>query len=160
MTEEKDKPGQRSGTGAQSVLQHMAHDARESPGPSFDRSNYTILVVDDIAASRYASVRLLQVHGYKTREASDGSEALLFADSCNAVLLDVNLPDINGVEVCRQLKAQSPGVPVVLMSAFYVDDLHTEVGLSAGADAYLYAGLTSEQLGGQFDQLLAPAAPD
>jgi CheY-like chemotaxis protein len=151
---EKEKPGQRSGSGAESVLKHLATDARSAPIPSFDRSECTILVVDDTAASRYAAVRLLQLHGYQTREACDGGEALLLADSANAVLLDVNLPDINGVEVCRLLKSRSPQIPVVLMSAFYVDDLHAEVGMSAGADAYLYAGVTGDQLGGQFDLLL------
>lgn len=152
-----DKPGRRSGIGADSVLKHMTRDSRGAPLPTeqaFDRSSFTVLVVDDVPASRYAAVRLLQVCGYRTTEASEGNECLARAESASAVLLDVNLPDLNGVEVCRVLKTRSPDLPVVLMSAFYVDDLHREAGNSAGADAYLVPPFTSEELGATLDRLL------
>jgi len=152
-----DKPGRRSGSGADSVLRHMTRDARGAPPPTeqaFDRASFTILVVDDVPASRYAAVRLLQVCGFRTTEAAEGNECLACAESSSAVLLDVNLPDLNGVEVCRVLKTRSPHLPVVLMSAFYVDDLHREAGTSAGADAYLVPPLTPEELGATFDRLL------
>lgn len=152
-----DKPGRRSGSGADSVLKHMTRNSRGAPSPSepaFDRSSFTILVVDDVPASRYAAVRLLQLCGYRTTEASEGHECLAYAESADAVLLDVNLPDLNGVEVCRVLKSRSPQLPVLLMSAFYVDDLHRDAGTGAGADAYLVPPMTSEELAGTLDRLL------
>jgi CheY-like chemotaxis protein len=121
------------------------------------RSTHTILVVDDQPAALYAASKLLKKAGFQTLEASTGEDALRLAKSASAVLIDVNLPDINGVEVCQLIKAakESAGKPVVLMSAVYVDDLHRGAAMSAGADAFVTPPLDEEPLAATFDRLLA-----
>lgn len=99
-----------------------------------------VLVVDDNPVTRYATVRVLTVAGYRTIEAESGQEALQLADtSVSAVVLDVNLPDIDGFQVCRILRArpETATVPVVHLSATYVGDYDKVRGLDAGASAYL-----------------------
>ncbi|HZY18370.1 MAG TPA: response regulator [Ramlibacter sp.] len=165
-------PGQRSGQGLDSVLAHITQDARSATAPAPvpepaaepapppvepDRSSTTILVVDDHEAGRYAMAKLLQRAGFRTLEADSGTEAFALAESAAAVLLDVNLPDVNGVEVCRVLKSRRPTahLPVLLVSAVYIDELHRGAGLSSGADAYLVSPLESGELVPLLDRLLA-----
>jgi hypothetical protein len=107
-----------------------------------------VLVVDDEPAMRYVTVKLLQSAGFRTAETPSGYEALSLAASASAVVLDVNLPDVHGIEVCAALRAQpaTSKLPVVLTSAVYVDDLHRDSGLASGADAYLIAPLNPEEL--------------
>jgi CheY-like chemotaxis protein len=120
------------------------------------RSAHTICVVDDHEASRYAAAKSLQALGYKTVEAETGEDAIMAADGAvSALLLDVNLPDMNGVKVCQVIKSKlRRQLPVVLMTAVYVDDLHRSAGMSAGADAYLTSPISRQQLGAVFDKLL------
>ena len=65
-----------------------------------------ILNVDDYTPGRYARTRMLQQSGFKVREAATGADALMSALECNPslILLDVNLPDMSGFDVCRQLR--------------------------------------------------------
>jgi len=103
-------------------------------------SESLVLVVDDNPVTRYATVRVLTAAGYRTIEAESGQEALQLADtSVSAVVLDVNLPDIDGFQVCRILRErpQTATVPVVHLSATYVADYDKVRGLDAGASAYL-----------------------
>jgi CheY-like chemotaxis protein len=66
----------------------------------------TLLVVDDTPASRYATSRVLRGAGFTVLEAASGQEALTLAQQGpDLVVLDVNLPDIDGFEVCRRLRA-------------------------------------------------------
>jgi PAS domain S-box-containing protein len=101
----------------------------------------TILHVDDFEPGRYARTKLLRSFGFEVREATTGAEALrLVLDERPAlVILDVNLPDISGFEVCRRLKASptTATLPVLQMSATYTGGLHQALGLEGGADGYL-----------------------
>ncbi|MGZ5180718.1 MAG: response regulator transcription factor [Ramlibacter sp.] len=158
-----DVPGKRSGVGADSVLQQLTQERSVStPGqaPALTRSSFTVLVVDDQPALLYATARMLQRAGYKTLEASLGEEAIALAPGASAVVLDVNLPDVHGIEVCGVLKSgqTTARIPVVLTSAVYVDELHRGAGLASGADAYLIAPLSPEELAATLDRLLLPAA--
>ena len=121
-----------------------------------DRSAFTIAVVDDTDLARYAAVKMLRAQGYKTVECATGEEAQLLASGkpVSAVLLDVNLPDVNGVKVCEYIKKGPNPLPVVLMSAVYVDELHKGAALDAGADAYLVSPLEPQELAAVFDRLL------
>jgi DNA-binding response OmpR family regulator len=121
------------------------------------RADHTILVVDDHPPTLYAATRLLKRSGYGVMEASTGAEAMLLSSRASALLLDVNLPDTNGVAVCQAVKRSSIK-PVILMSAVYRDELHQSAGMSAGADLYLTSLLDGEQLARSFDRLLAPSA--
>jgi PAS domain S-box-containing protein len=105
-----------------------------------DRSQHELLVVDDNPASRYATARLLRSAGFRVSEAASGAEALArLDDSISALVLDVHLPDIDGFEVCAQLRSRghSSRIPVLHLTAAYVTDEDKVRGLDAGADAYL-----------------------
>jgi PAS domain S-box-containing protein len=107
---------------------------------TIDRGAHTVLVVDDNPATRYSTSRVIRAAGFRTEEAGTGSEALaLAARGVSAVVLDVHLPDIDGFEVCRILRAQpaTRTLPVVHLSAEYVKNEHHVTGLNAGADSYM-----------------------
>ena len=102
--------------------------------------NAHILVVDDNPATRYATCRVLREVGWTISEAGDGAEAIRMAgDHIDLIILDVNLPDIDGFEVCRRLRANeaTARIPVVHLSGTYVNDAHKVHGLESGADGYL-----------------------
>jgi PAS domain S-box-containing protein len=98
-----------------------------------------ILVVDDNAASLYATSRILRAGGFEVIEAENGTDALALASTVDLIVLDINLPDIDGLEVCRKLRARSDAsyLPIVHLSATFVTSVDKEEGLSAGADSYL-----------------------
>jgi two-component system, NtrC family, sensor kinase len=99
-----------------------------------------ILVVDDRPANRYTAAHALKRAGYNVIEAETGTEALELAKQIPAaILLDVKLPDILGYEVCRRLKAnpRTSHIPVLQLSAAFVDDESRVYALESGADAYL-----------------------
>ena len=100
----------------------------------------TILVVDDNLASRYSTSRMLRAAGFSVIEAGNGRDALaLAAHRPDLVILDVDLPDIDGFEVCRQLRASPSAArtPVLHLSAAFTRDLDKVHGLDSGADGYL-----------------------
>lgn len=100
-----------------------------------------ILVVDDNAPLRYALARTLRQHSFDVLEVATGEDALAVASAerPDLVLLDVNLPDIHGFEVARELKAgeRTKNIPILQISASFVQKEHRTAGLEAGADAYL-----------------------
>ncbi|HEX2552973.1 MAG TPA: response regulator [Microvirga sp.] len=100
-----------------------------------------ILNVDDDEAGRYARTRLLRQAGLSVIEASTGEEALrrVASERPSLVLLDVRLPDMDGFEVCRLVKADRPGTLVVQVSASFTSDADRVRGLSGGADGFLFA---------------------
>jgi PAS domain S-box-containing protein len=104
-------------------------------------SRYTILNVDDNAAGRYARSRILKQAGFQIVEAGTGEEALrtVSAAKPDLVLLDVHLPDMNGFDVCKRIKADvaTARVLIVQMSATSVDNTDRKRGLEEGADGYL-----------------------
>jgi PAS domain S-box-containing protein len=105
------------------------------------QSRPLILNVDDDESGRYAMTRDLRRKGFGVIDAVNGGEALRLAaaEQPDLVLLDVNLPDMDGFEVCRRLKGD-PGtaaIPVLHITASYVDDLSRVKGLDTGADGYL-----------------------
>ncbi len=110
----------------------------------------TILNVDDNEAARYAKGRMLAEGGYEVVEAATGMEALekVVERKPDLVLLDVGLPNIDGIEVCRRLKSsrETALIPVVHVSASFVESSDRVRGLEGGADAYLVAPLDSRVL--------------
>ena len=98
-----------------------------------------VLLVDDTNATRYATRRMLTANGIDVIEALTGEDALRLAPQCDAVVLDVNLPDLDGFEVCRRLRADpaTQSLPVLHLSAQHMQDSDKIVGLEAGGDAYL-----------------------
>lgn len=103
-------------------------------------STLTILVVDDDEGMRYSLARDLKRAGYGVVEAADGVQALVrIAQSPDLVILDVRLPDISGIEVCRRLRAnaETAHIPVLQISAEKISAEDQVHGLDQGADAYL-----------------------
>ncbi len=108
-----------------------------------------VLNVNDDEANRYMVTRMLEGAGYRVIEASDGHEALLLARRRPLlVVLDIKLPDISGLEVCRRLKAdpETRAVPVLQTSATFVSAERKVEGLDSGADAYLAQPIEAPEL--------------
>src|SRR5215211_8678511 len=99
-----------------------------------------ILIVDDNATNRDIIASRLKAHGYALAQAADGEEALAAVASIDPdlILLDVLMPKIDGIEVCRRLKGASdaPFIPIILITA-RSGTQDVIAGLDAGADEYL-----------------------
>lgn len=99
-----------------------------------------VLVVDDNPAKRYVIAQILRAGGFVVTEAVCGSDALILAqDQPDVIVLDVDLPDINGLEVCRRIKAgaATSRIPVLHISAKFITGNDKADGLEGGADGYL-----------------------
>jgi two-component system response regulator MprA len=106
-----------------------------------------ILVVDDEPAVRDSLDRALRLEGYKVELAADGGEALkaLAEDSPDAVVLDLMMPRVDGLEVCRRMRAAGDRTPVLVLTAR--DGVADRVkGLDAGADDYLVKPFALDEL--------------
>jgi PAS domain S-box-containing protein len=109
----------------------------------------TILYADDTEAQRYAVSRVLRGAGFRVLEARTGQEALGMSGSGpNLIVLDVNLPDISGIEVCKRLKTAeiTARTPVLQVSATSVSTEARVAGLEGGADAYLTQPIEPQEL--------------
>jgi PAS domain S-box-containing protein len=100
-----------------------------------------LLVVDDNVATRYAIRRVLERHGYAVLEAGTGSDGLglIASEDIDALILDVNLPDMSGFDIVRKLRTDDCTrlLPVIHVSAASIQTGDIITGLDAGADAYL-----------------------
>lgn len=100
-----------------------------------------VLTVDDDEVHRYALNRLLEASGFEVVTATTGFQALREALTAipDAVLLDINLPDLKGFEVCRRIKAaqKTSLVPVIFHSAVFDDDASIQQARQAGGSAFL-----------------------
>jgi two-component system response regulator MprA len=120
-----------------------------------------ILVVDDERAVRESLRRALVLQGYEVELASDGAEALerLATDGQpDAVVLDILMPGIDGLEVCRQIRRRGNSVPVLMLTARDAVGDRVE-GLDAGADDYLVKPFALEELLARIRALLRRASP-
>ncbi len=100
----------------------------------------TILNVDDDDVGRYTLSRVLRQAGFEVIEAANGAESLrLVRENPDLVVLDVNLPDMSGFDVCRRIKTDpvTSLIPVLHVSATYMDSQSMVRGLDYGADGYL-----------------------
>jgi PAS domain S-box-containing protein len=105
-----------------------------------DEAGGAILNVNDDDTTRYVFTRTLQRAGYDICEASSGYEALMLAQQGpRLIILDVKLPDLDGLEVCRRLKAdpRTSVIPILQTSATFVSAERKAQGLDNGADGYL-----------------------
>jgi two-component system, OmpR family, response regulator MprA len=119
-----------------------------------------VLVVDDEPAVRSALERALRLEAYDVEVAADGREALdrLAAGPLDAVVLDVAMPHVDGLEVCRRLRDAGDRTPVLMLTAR--DEIDDRVaGLDAGADDYLVKPFALRELKARLRALLRRAAP-
>jgi len=115
-----------------------------------DATANLILNVDDNDGARYAKSRILSRAGFEVIEAANGTQALELARASlpDLILLDVKLPDINGFEVCRQIKAspETAAILVLQTSAAAVQSIDRIRGLDGGADIYLVEPIEPAEL--------------
>jgi two-component system response regulator MprA len=136
------------------IGRHRAHGSRTRDCGSYPALSFAahpdgvrILVVDDEPAVRDAVDRALRLEGYDTELAADGQQALdaLSVAAPDALVLDLLMPRVDGLEVCRRLRAAGDRTPVLVLTAR--DAIPDRVrGLDAGADDYLVKPFALEEL--------------
>jgi PAS domain S-box-containing protein len=117
----------------------------------------TVLCVDDNEANRNTFALVFRDAGFEVVEAATGSEALRLAEEKpDLILLDVNLPDIDGFEVCRHIRAHpaTNAIPVMHMSGVFVTPEDRTHALEDGADVYLTKPVEPRELVAQARALL------
>jgi DNA-binding response OmpR family regulator len=119
----------------------------------------TILVVDDEPIVREVVVRYLEREGYTTLEAGDGDEARSTIEQRGAdlVVLDVMLPGIDGLELCRWIRSRSD-LPVIMLTA-RGEEVDRIVGLELGADDYLTKPFSPRELAARVRSVLRRTSP-
>jgi len=119
-----------------------------------------VLVVDDDTTVRDSIDRALRVNGFDVTLAGDGDEALewLVSTPFDAVILDVLMPSVDGLHVCRRLRSSGNSVPILMLTAR--DEVPDRVtGLEAGADDYLVKPFALEELLARLRALLRRTMP-
>lgn len=98
----------------------------------------SLLIVDDERSIRLSLRAILTNFGFEIVEAARGEEAVALVRAANfdAVLLDINMPGIGGIEVCRQMRRHSPRLPILMLTVQGGEDRKVEA-LESGADDYI-----------------------
>jgi two-component system, OmpR family, response regulator MprA len=119
-----------------------------------------VLVVDDEPSVRAALQRALALERYDVQLADDGQQALdtLAEGVVDAIVLDVSMPRIDGLEVCRRLRAAGDRTPVLMLTARDAIDDRVD-GLDAGADDYLVKPFALRELNARLRALLRRVEP-
>ena len=119
-----------------------------------------VLIADDDRAIRESLARALELEGYDVATVVDGVEALTRArrDSFDALVVDVMMPGVDGLAVCRVLRAEGDRTPVLMLTA-RVETPDRVAGLDAGADDYLPKPFELDELFARLRALLRRAAP-
>src|SRR3954468_25045120 len=118
-----------------------------------------VLVVDDDTAVRDSLARTLRFEGHDVDTACDGLQALAAVEAAepDAMILDVSMPNMDGLETCRQLRASGAVLPVLMLTAR--DSVGDRVaGLDAGADDYLVKPFALQELLARLRALLRRSA--
>jgi two-component system, OmpR family, response regulator MprA len=120
-----------------------------------------VLVVDDDRAVRDALRRVLTLGGYEVQTADGGAEAIeaVVQSVPDAVVLDVGMPEIDGLEVCERLRRLGNRVPILMLTA-RVEVSDRVAGLDAGADDYLVKPFDNDELKARLRALLRRSGPE
>jgi DNA-binding response OmpR family regulator len=120
-----------------------------------------VLLAEDDPAISQPLARALLREGYDVQVRSDGAQALDYAvnDGADLVVLDLGLPTMDGLEVCRRIRAEGLSTPVLVLTA-RADEVDTVVGLDAGADDYVTKPFRLAELLARVRALLRRGSPD
>ncbi|MCZ9355340.1 response regulator transcription factor [Streptomyces mutabilis] len=115
----------------------------------------TVLLAEDDRAIRHALERALTLEGYRVTAVADGTEALAQAHSGrpDVLVLDVMMPGIDGLQVCRELRAEGDPTPILMLTAL-VETADRVAGLDAGADDYVVKPFDVEEVFARLRALL------
>lgn len=121
--------------------------------------SHTVLIVDDDAHIRQLLAFAFAKAGLATAEASDGEAALasVAAQAPDLVVLDINMPRLNGIEVCRRLRAQGD-LPILFLSS-RDDELDRVLGIELGADDYVVKPFSPREVVARVQAILRRSAP-
>ncbi|HYD77616.1 response regulator [Ramlibacter sp.] len=117
-----------------------------------------MLVVDDNPVHRYAMARLLSHAGFRVEEAWNGKDALESAPRVDALVIDVFMPDMDGLQVCRTLRANpaTAAMPIVFFSALYGAEVQAECE-RAGGNAYYPSPVPADEFSSRVAALMGIA---
>ncbi|MEV5730479.1 MULTISPECIES: response regulator transcription factor [Streptomyces] len=120
----------------------------------------TVLLAEDDRAIRHALERALTLEGYRVTAVADGVEALAQAHRTppDVLVLDVMMPGIDGLQVCRVLRAEGDRTPILMLTAL-VETADRIAGLDAGADDYVVKPFDVEEVFARLRALLRRTAP-
>jgi two-component system response regulator MprA len=120
-----------------------------------------VLLAEDDRAIRHALERALSLEGYQVTAVADGVEALAQAHRTppDVLLLDVMMPGIDGLQVCRVLRAEGDRTPILMLTAL-VETADRIAGLDAGADDYVVKPFDVEEVFARLRALLRRTSPD
>jgi two-component system, OmpR family, alkaline phosphatase synthesis response regulator PhoP len=123
-------------------------------------ANTSVLVVEDESSIASFVALYLKNAGYTVRTVANGSDALthVAAESPSLIVLDLMLPDIDGIEVCRRIR-KSSDVPILMLTA-RDEDVDKIIGLEVGADDYLTKPFNPRELVARVKSILRRAAPE
>jgi two-component system, OmpR family, phosphate regulon response regulator OmpR len=116
---------------------------------------HRIIVVDDDAELRGQLQRFLSEHGFAVRAASGGAELdrMLVREPADAIVLDLMMPERDGLSICRDLRAKGENVPILMLTA-RGDPMDRILGLEMGADDYLPKPFTPRELVARLSAIL------
>ncbi|MFJ9345460.1 response regulator transcription factor [Streptomyces sp. NPDC101237] len=120
----------------------------------------TVLLAEDDRAIRHALERALSLEGYEVTAVADGVEALAHAHRLrpDVLVLDVMMPGIDGLQVCRVLRAEGDRTPILMLTAL-VETADRIAGLDAGADDYVVKPFDVEEVFARLRALLRRTSP-
>jgi CheY-like chemotaxis protein len=123
-----------------------------------DTDNCKVLVVDDMFTSRLWLIKILENDGYRIIEAASGVEALqqIEAEHPDLVIMDMQMPEMDGIECCRRIKADEhlSAIPVVMITYSNDEDCQKQA-IRAGCDAFLCKPIQKIRLLGKVRYLLS-----
>ncbi|MCX3061297.1 response regulator transcription factor [Streptomyces beihaiensis] len=136
----------------------MSQSCADKPAES---DKPTLLLAEDDRAIRHALERALTLEGYAVTAVADGVEALAAAhrEAPDALVLDVMMPGIDGLQVCRVLRAEGDRTPILMLTAL-VETPDRIAGLDAGADDYVVKPFDVEEVFARLRALLRRTTPE
>jgi phosphate regulon transcriptional regulator PhoB len=127
------------------------------------RGDADVLVVEDEPDIRHLIAHHLAREGYRCREVASGAEALraVRASTPDLIVLDLMLPEVDGIEVCRRLRGEprTAAIPIIMLTA-KSDEVDRVVGLELGADDYVTKPFSPKELVARVRAVLRRARPD